>query len=71
MSKEFEAYLAKHGLEPEEGVKFVDSSFEEANNSTTEEFSAIIYFYRACSDSTCHVGSYFSIAQIGHPWANS
>ena len=37
LSKEFEAYLAKHGLEPEEGVKFVDSSFEEANNSTTEE----------------------------------
>ena len=37
MSKEFEAYLAKHGLEPEEGVKFVDSSFEEANNSITEE----------------------------------
>ena len=37
LSKEFEAYLAKHGLEPEEGVKFVDSSFEEANNSITEE----------------------------------
>lgn len=37
MSKEFEAYLAKHGLEPEEGVKFVDSSFEEANSSITEE----------------------------------
>ena len=33
LSKEFEAYLAKHGLEPEEGVKFVDSSFDEANNS--------------------------------------
>ena len=37
LSKEFEAYLAKHGLEPEEGVKFVDSSFEEANSSITEE----------------------------------
>ena len=37
LSKEFEAYLAKHGLEPEEGVKFVDSSFEEANTSITEE----------------------------------
>ena len=37
LSKEFEAYLAKHGLEPEEGVKFVDSSFEEVNSSITEE----------------------------------
>merc|ERR1719193_1259761 len=37
LSKEFEAYLAKHGLEPEEGVKFVDSSFEEANTSIIEE----------------------------------
>ena len=42
MSKEFEAYLAKHGLEPEEGVKFVDSSFEEANNSITEEQSNVL-----------------------------
>ena len=42
MSKEFEAYLAKHGLEPEEGVKFVDSSFEEANNSITEEQSNML-----------------------------
>ena len=37
MSKEFEAYLAKHGLEPEDGVKFVDSSFEEANSSSITE----------------------------------
>ena len=42
MSKEFEAYLAKHGLEPEEGVKFVDSSFEEAYNSITEEQSNVL-----------------------------
>jgi len=37
LSKEFEAYLAKHGLEPEDGVKFVDSSFEEGNNSNITE----------------------------------
>jgi len=37
LSKEFEAYLAKHGLEPEEGLQFVDSSFEEANSSVKEE----------------------------------
>ena len=37
MSKEFEAYLAKHGLEPEDGISFVDSSFEELNNSSMVE----------------------------------
>ena len=37
MSKEFEAYLAKHGLEPEDGVKFVDSSFEEGKSSSIRE----------------------------------
>ena len=37
MSKEFEAYLAKHGLEPEDGLSFVDSSFEEANKSSITE----------------------------------
>jgi len=37
LSKEFEAYLAKHGLEPEDGLSFVDSSFEEANKSSITE----------------------------------